>query len=75
MNKEDDKLIENFFKTQTEADKIMLKFQEWDDFKKMPQRNLAKADEESWEMLCKIVKMIKKYLASHQIRKGENDEV
>ena len=61
MNKEDKKQIEVFFKTRTETDKIMLKFQKWSDFNKMPQRNLAKANEESWEMFSKIVKMIKKF--------------
>ena len=61
MNKEDKKQIEVFFKTRTETDKILLKFQKWSDFNKMPQRNLAKADEESWEMFSKIVKMIKKF--------------
>ena len=61
MNKKDNKLIEVFFKTRTETDKILLKFQEWSDFNKMPQSNLAKADEESWEMFRKIVEMIKKF--------------
>jgi len=39
----------------------MLKFQEWSDFKKMPQKDLVVADDESWEMFSKIVKMIKKF--------------
>ena len=61
MNKKDNKLIEAFFKTRTETDRILLKFQEWSDFHKMPQRNLAKAEAESWEMFREIVKMIKKF--------------
>ena len=39
----------------------MLKFQEWSDFHKIPQKDLAGADDESWEMFSKIVKMIKKF--------------
>ena len=63
--KKDTKLIEVFFKhikkTRTETDKILLKFQEWSDFNKIPQKDLASAEDESWEMLSKIVKMIKKF--------------
>tara|TARA_Y100000310_G_scaffold307517_1_gene349684 strand:+ start:337 stop:555 length:219 start_codon:yes stop_codon:yes gene_type:complete len=54
-------LVKKFFKTRTATDKIMLKFQEWSDFNKMPQKNLASADEESWEMFCGIIKMIKAF--------------
>ena len=61
MNKKDNKLIEAFFKTRTETDKILLKFQEWSDFNKIPQKDLASAEDESWEMFSKIVKMIKKF--------------
>ena len=54
-------LLKKFFKVRSETDKIMLKLQEWDDFKKNPKKNLAKADDESWEMWCKIIKMIKAF--------------
>ena len=57
----DTKLIEVFFETRTATDKIILKFQEWSDFNKMPQKNLEKADRESWEMYCGIIKMIKAF--------------
>jgi len=57
----DDIMMKIFFKDRKEMDKIMLKFQEWSDFKKMPQKDLVVADDESWEMFSKIVKMIKKF--------------
>ena len=57
----DDILMEKFFEDRKEMDKIMLKFQEWSDFHKMPQKDLAAADDEGWEMFSKIVKMIKKF--------------
>ena len=57
----DDILMEKFFEDRKEMDKIMLKFQEWSDFHKMPQKDLAAADDEGWEMFIKIVKMIKKF--------------
>jgi len=57
----DDILMEKFFEDRKEMDKIMLKFQEWSDFHKIPQKDLAAADDESWEMFSKIVKMIKKF--------------
>ena len=57
----DDILMEKFFEDRKEMDKIMLKFQEWSDFNKIPQKDLASADDEAWEMFSKIVKMIKKF--------------
>ena len=54
-------LMKKFFKVRSETDKIMLKLQEWDDFRKKPKKNLAKADDEGWEMWCKIIKMIKAF--------------
>ena len=61
-------LMENFFKDRQEMDKIMLKFQEWNDFNKMPQKDLAGAGDESWEMFSKIVKMIKKFNKKNRIK-------
>ena len=54
-------LLTDFLKTRAETDKIMLKIKEWVDFNKMPQKNLAKADEEVDKKISKIIKMIKKF--------------
>ena len=52
------KELENFYKIRTETDQILLELKELSDFNKKPQKNLAKAQEESDEMFNKVFKKI-----------------
>ena len=67
----DNILMEKFFEDRKETDKIMLKLQDWSDFHKIPQKDLAGADDEAWEMFSKIVKMIKKFNKKNRRKNNE----
>ena len=62
----DNILMEKFFEDRKETDKIMSRLQEWNDFNKIPQKDLAGANDESWEMISEIFKMIKKYMKNRE---------
>ena len=62
----DNILMEKFFEDRKETDKIMSKLKEWNDFNKIPQKDLAGANDESWEMISEIFKMIKKYMKNRE---------